>query len=165
MGASSNTADLTGRGRVGARLRLLRQLSECPGRSVAERKLPAHKIFAHLGRAPQISALSDASCRPNTESLSIHRQCDGRRLANSSFRVRRECRICDRAAEKIERLLERTVILFVRRHVGLRARFFSAFRLEVAAERGLAFHIGARLQIGRDLLQHLNVRLDAFRLD
>lgn len=55
-------------------------------------------------------------------------------LANSSFRIRRECRIRDRAAEKIERLLERAVILFVRWHVGLRARFFSAFRLEVTAE-------------------------------
>ena len=31
---------------------------------------------------------------------------------------RRECRVRDRAAEKIERLLERAVILFVRRHVG-----------------------------------------------
>ena len=38
------------------------------------------------------------------------------RLANSSFQIWRECRVRDRAAEKIERLLERAVTLFVRRH-------------------------------------------------
>ena len=35
----------------------------------------------------------------------------------------------------------------------------------MTAERGLAFHIGARLQIGGQLLEHLYVGLDAFRLD
>ena len=64
---------------------------------------------------------------------------------------------------KIERLLER--ILFFRRHIRLRARFLAALGLEVTAKRGLAFHIGARLQIGRHLLEHLYVGLDAFRLD
>ena len=88
-----------------------------------------------------------------------------RRLANSSRRIRRECRVRNGAAKKIERFFERAVILFLRRHVRLRAQFFSAFRLEVTAERGLAFDIGARLQIGGQLLEHLNVRLDAFRLD
>jgi len=56
------------------------------------------------------------------------------RLANSSFRVRREGCVRNGAAKKIERFLERAVILFFRRHVRLRARFFSAFRLEVTAE-------------------------------
>jgi hypothetical protein len=35
----------------------------------------------------------------------------------------------------------------------------------VTAERGLTFDIGARLQIGGHLLEHLYVRLNAFRLD
>jgi hypothetical protein len=49
--------------------------------------------------------------------------------------------------------------------IGLRARFFGAFRFEVTAERGLAFDIGACLLIGGHLLEHLYVRLNAFRLD
>ena len=69
------------------------------------------------------------------------------------------------AAKKIERFLERAIVLFLRRNVGLRARLFSAFRLEVTAERGLAFDICARLLVGGHLSEHLNVRLDAFRLD
>ena len=82
-----------------------------------------------------------------------------RRLANSSLRIWRECRVRNGAAKKIEHFFKfKRAIL--RRHVGLRARFFSAFRLEVAAERGLAFHVGARLQIGRHLLEHLYVGLD-----
>jgi hypothetical protein len=51
------------------------------------------------------------------------------RLANSSFRIRREGRVRNGAAKKIERFLERAIVLFLRRHVGLRARFLSAFRL------------------------------------
>ena len=50
---------------------------------------------------------------------------------------------------KIERHLER--ILFFRRHIRLRARFLAALGLEVAAERRLAFDIGARLHIGGHL--------------
>jgi hypothetical protein len=87
------------------------------------------------------------------------------RLANSSLRIRREGRVRNGAAKKIERFLEGAIVLFLRWHVGLRARFFSTFRLEVTAERGLALDIGARLQVGGHLLEHLNVRLDAFRLD
>ena len=89
-------------------------------------------------------------------SAPIGRRGTATRLANSSFRIRREGRVCDHAAKKIERFLERSVILFVRRHVGLRARFFSAFRLEVAAERDLAFDISARLQIDGHLLELLS---------
>jgi hypothetical protein len=49
-------------------------------------------------------------------------------LGNSSLRIWWECRVCDRAAQKSERLLERTVVLPVRRYVGLRARFLGTFR-------------------------------------
>ena len=86
-------------------------------------------------------------------------------LANNSFRIRREGRVRNGTAKKIERFLERLIVLFVRRHVGLRARFFGAFRLEVTAERGLACDIGARLKIRGHLLEYLYVRLNAFRLD
>ncbi len=75
-----------------------------------------------------------------------------RSIRNSSLRLRGKCRIGDRAAQKIERLLERAVILFVRWHIGLRAGLFGAFRLEVAAQRRLALGASPHLQIVRHFL-------------
>ena len=37
------------------------------------------------------------------------------------LRIGRECRVSDRAAQKIEGLFERAIVLFVGRHIGLRA--------------------------------------------
>ena len=50
------------------------------------------------------------------------------RLANSSLRIRREGCVRNGAAKKIERFLERAIVLFVRRHVGLRARTLQHLR-------------------------------------
>ena len=40
---------------------------------------------------------------------------------NCGLRIGRERRVSDRAAQKIEGLFERAIVLFVGRHVGLRA--------------------------------------------
>jgi hypothetical protein len=85
--------------------------------------------------------------------------------AHVSFRIWRERRVGNGAAQKIKRLLERAIIFLVRRHVRLRARLLVAFALEMATERSLAFDIGVRLQIGGHLLEYLYVGLDALRLD
>jgi hypothetical protein len=50
-------------------------------------------------------------------------------LRNCGLRIGRERRIGDRPAQKIERPCQSTVVLLVRRHVGLGARFFSTFCL------------------------------------
>ena len=56
-----------------------------------------------------------------------------RSIWNGSLRIRREGGVAGRAAQEIERQLERLVVLLVWRHIGLRARFFGALRLEVTA--------------------------------
>ena len=69
-------------------------------------------------------------------------------VGNSGFRIGRERRIGDSAAQEIDGLLDCAIILLVGRHVGLRARLFVAFRLQVAAQRRLTLRvIGPRLQI------------------
>ena len=83
----------------------------------------------------------------------------------SGLRIWRECCIRGCAVQKIERLLERAVIPLVRWHIGLRARFFGALRLKVAAQGRLALSIGRRFHIGRYFLQHFDIGLDTFRLD
>jgi hypothetical protein len=55
-------------------------------------------------------------------------------LGSTGLRIWRERRVGNRAAQEIERLLERTVVFLVWRYVGLRASLFVAFRLEVAAQ-------------------------------
>src|SRR6202023_4081006 len=86
-------------------------------------------------------------------------------VGNSGLRVGRERRIGDSAAQEIERLLERAIVLLVRRHIGLRAGLFVAFRLEVAAAGRLALGISPRLEILRHFLQHLDVGRNALGLD
>ena len=73
------------------------------------------------------------------ECAALFRNCD--------LRIGRERRVSDRAAQKTEGLFERAIVLFVGRHIGLRARFFGTFGLEMPAQRRLTLGIGTRLQI------------------
>src|SRR5262245_50826482 len=61
--------------------------------------------------------------------------------------------------------MKRLVILRIRRDIGLRAGLLGAFGLEVSAQRSLTARVGARLELVRHLLQHLDVGRDALRLD
>src|SRR5262249_39630488 len=79
--------------------------------------------------------------------------------------VRRVGRVLLDAADKIERGVERLVVLRIRRDIGLRAGLLVALGLEVAAQRGLAARVGARLELLGYLLQHLDVGRNALRLD
>ena len=65
---------------------------------------------------------------PTTSTWALHL------LRNCGLRIGRIRRISDRAAQKIKRFFQCTVGLFVRRHEGLRARFFGTFCLEVSAQ-------------------------------
>src|SRR4051812_49020107 len=69
------------------------------------------------------------------------------------------------AANEIERGMQRLVVLRIRRDIGLRAGLLAAFRLEVAAQRSLAARVGARFELLRHVLQHLDVGRDTLRLD
>src|SRR5438552_3914103 len=69
------------------------------------------------------------------------------------------------AVQQVGRGLQRLVVLGVRRHVGLRAGLFVAVGFQMAAQRGLALGVGARLQFVRHVLQHLDVGHDALGLD
>src|SRR5262249_29083185 len=66
----------------------------------------------------------------------------GRRLG-----IRRVGRVLLDAADEIERGVERLVVLRIRRDIGLRAGLLVALGLEVAAQRGLAARVGARLEL------------------
>src|SRR5262249_46908150 len=79
--------------------------------------------------------------------------------------IRRISRVLLDAADEIERGVERLVVLRVRRDIGLRAGLLVALGLEVAAQRGLAARVGARLELLGYLLQHLDVGRNALRLD
>src|SRR5262249_27383780 len=79
--------------------------------------------------------------------------------------VRRVCRVLLDAADEIERGVQRLVVLGIRRDIGLRAGLLVAFGLKVAAQRGLAARVGARLELLGHLLQHLDVGRNALRLD
>src|SRR5215472_11214208 len=56
-------------------------------------------------------------------------------------RIGREGRVVDRTAQKIDRHLERLVVLRINRDISLRAGLFVALGLEVVAQRGLAFGV------------------------
>jgi hypothetical protein len=71
--------------------------------------------------------------------------------------VRRVRRVLLDAADEIERGVKRLVILRIRGDIGLRAGLLVAFGLEVAAQRSLAAGVGARFELFRYLLQHLDV--------
>src|SRR5262245_3943519 len=79
--------------------------------------------------------------------------------------VRRVGRVLLDAADEIERSVERLVVLRIRRNIGLRAGLLVASGLEVAAQRSLAARVGARFELLRHVLQHLDVGRDALRLD
>src|SRR5438309_1978384 len=79
--------------------------------------------------------------------------------------VRRVCRVLLDAADEIERGVQRLVVLRIRRDIGLRAGLLVAFGLKVSAQRRLAARVGARFELLRHVLQHLNVGRDALRLD
>src|SRR5258705_5394063 len=83
----------------------------------------------------------------------------GRRLVDcrlvSSCRCRRGGGLD--AVQQVSRRLQRLVVLGVRRHVGLRAGLLVAFRLQMAAQRGLALGVGTGLPLVRHVLQHLDV--------
>jgi pimeloyl-ACP methyl ester carboxylesterase len=64
-------------------------------------------------------------------------------FSNCGIRIGRERCISDCAAQKIERLFECTIVLFVSRHVRLRASFFGTFRFKVAPQRRLTLGFGA----------------------
>ena len=64
-----------------------------------------------------------------------------RSIGDGGLRIWREGGVGRRAAQEIERHLERLLVLLVRRHIGLRARFFGALRLEVTAQRCLALGV------------------------
>src|SRR4051794_34850762 len=79
------------------------------------------------------------------------------------------CGCCGRgrldAMQQVGGGLQRLVVLGVRRHVGLRAGLLVAVVLQMAAQRGLALGVGARLQFFRHILQHFDVGHDALGLD
>src|SRR5262245_14984646 len=60
-----------------------------------------------------------------------------RLVRDRGLRIRRVSRVLLDAANEIKRGVKRLVILRIRRDVGLRAGLLVAFRLEVAAQRGL----------------------------
>src|ERR1700688_4076576 len=64
-----------------------------------------------------------------------------RSVRNGGLRIRRERRVRDRAAQEIERLLERAIVLLVRRHIGLRVGLFVSFLLGVGEQRRLALRM------------------------
>src|SRR5262249_18702709 len=86
-------------------------------------------------------------------------------VRNRRVGVRRVGRVLLDAADEIERGVQRLIILRVRRDIGLRAGLLIASGLEVAAQRSLAARVGARLELLRHLLQHLDVGRNALRLD
>ena len=129
-------------------------------------RLPGSYVLVvtdHNGQAPR-SRYSVFSRRHH-----CRRRCSQLRtetvLGNSGLRVGRKCRIGNGAAQEVKGLLERPVVLFLGRHIGLRARFFGTFGFEMPAQRCLTLGIGARLQIGGHFLEHLYIGLDALRLD
>src|SRR5919197_1719382 len=79
--------------------------------------------------------------------------------------VRRVGRVLLDAADEIERGVQRLVVLWIRRNIGLRAGLLVASGLEVAAQRSLAARLGARLEFLGHVLQHLDVGRDTRRLD
>src|SRR5262245_14196173 len=79
--------------------------------------------------------------------------------------VRRVGRVLLDAADEIERSVQRLVVLRIRRDIGLRAGLLVSLGLEVSAQRSLTARVGARLELLRHLLQHLDVGRDALRLD
>src|SRR5262249_47393452 len=79
--------------------------------------------------------------------------------------VRRVCPVLLDATDEIERGVQRLVVLRIRRDIGLRAGLLVAFGLKVSAQRRLAARIGARFELLRHLLQHLDVGRDTLRLD
>src|SRR6266404_2588022 len=79
--------------------------------------------------------------------------------------VRRVCRVLLDAADEIERGVQRFVVLRIRRDIGLRAGLLVAFGLKVSAQRRLAARVGARFELLRHVLQHLDVGRDTLRLD
>src|SRR5262249_25364572 len=86
-------------------------------------------------------------------------------VRNRRLGVRRVGRVLLDAADEIERRVQRFVILWIRRDVGLRAGLLVAFGLEVSAQGGLAAGVGARFELLGDLLQHFDVGRDTLRLD
>src|SRR5260370_12164357 len=79
--------------------------------------------------------------------------------------VRRLCRVLLDSEDDIERGLQRLVVLWIRRDIGLRAGLLVAFGLKVSAQRRLAARVGARFELLRHVLQHLDVGRDTLRLD
>src|SRR5215813_10520304 len=79
--------------------------------------------------------------------------------------IRRVSRVLWDAADEIERSVKRLVVFRIRRDIGLRAGLLVAFGLKVSAQRSLAARLGARFELLRHLLQHLDVGRNAFRLD
>src|SRR5262245_30728116 len=88
-----------------------------------------------------------------------------RSVRNRCPRVRRISRVLLDAANEVERRVERLIVLRVRRDVGLRAGLLLTFALEMATQRGLAASVSPRLELLRNLLQHLDIRCDALGLD
>src|SRR6516165_9021581 len=86
-------------------------------------------------------------------------------VRNRRLGVRRVGRVLLDAADEIERRVQRFVILWIRRDVGLRAGLLVAFGLKVSAQRRLAARVGARFEFLRHVLQHLDVGRDTLRLD
>src|SRR6266851_1948517 len=69
------------------------------------------------------------------------------------------------AVEQIGRHLQGLVVLGVRRHVGLRTGLFVALGFQMAAQRGFALGVGARLQLVGNVLQYFDIGNNAFGLD
>src|ERR1700751_2376600 len=86
-------------------------------------------------------------------------------VRDRGLRIRWISRVLLNATNEIKRGVERLVILRIRRDVGLRAGLLVAFGLEVAAQRSLAARVGARFELFRHVLQHLDIGRDALRLD
>src|ERR1044071_7107260 len=77
-----------------------------------------------------------------------------RSVRNRSLRIWRECRIHLRSAQKIERHIERLVVLGIRRDVRLRASLLLALvTFQMAAQRSLTLRIRLGLQVFRNVLK------------
>src|SRR5438067_6028641 len=86
-------------------------------------------------------------------------------VRDRGLRIRRVSRVLLDVADEIKCGVKRLVILRIRRDVGLRAGLLVALCLEVAAQRSLTARVGARFELFRHVLEHLDVGRDALRLD
>src|SRR5262249_4120899 len=148
----------------------------CNNISEFESYMPSHAVASRHGHSGQadctpIAARQNPTVAERVESRvasALGRGCVPWAIAlvrDRRLGVWRVCRVLLDAADEIERGVQRLVVLWIRRDIGLRAGLLVPFGLEMSAQRRLAARVGARLEFFGDLLQHLDVGRDTLRLD